>query len=331
MSDRDDVERDGELIAFVADVREVLARRIETTAHRPAFGDAIARAHALRPDLVDEATVAEVRRLAPVVDLQRHAAAERALDELVADARAQMEARIRAARHAPSRSKNARGRGPVRVAIAVALAAAAAVVLVGSLALQSRGLSTEARETTGGEQAQLVEERTETVEHAPHVRPRVPAPAPPPQPAPFEEHVQTPAPAIDPSPLSVRVASPKRREAAPSLAQLASRAKQQWREGDLAAAESTLRQIVDRGGTTRWADNALSDLFALAYRRGDLQMRRHWWSVYLRRFPRGRFADDAHAGLCRTSADAECWEQYLERFPHGSYRREALSRRGWDP
>ncbi|MCA9634570.1 MAG: hypothetical protein KC420_00860 [Myxococcales bacterium] len=50
------------------------------------------------------------------------------------------------------------------------------------------------------------------------------------------------------------------------------------------------------------------------------------WEEYLRRFPRGRYADDARAGLCRRADDAdasECWRRYLEAFPRGTHRAEA--------
>ncbi len=43
-------------------------------------------------------------------------------------------------------------------------------------------------------------------------------------------------------------------------------------------------------------------------------------------FPRGRYADDARAGLCRRAASDErdaCWQQYLTDFPAGVHRPQA--------
>jgi hypothetical protein len=50
------------------------------------------------------------------------------------------------------------------------------------------------------------------------------------------------------------------------------------------------------------------------------------WSQYLEVFPKGRFADDARAGLCRhapTDARASCWQQYLDDFPAGTHAHAA--------
>ncbi|MEX1368482.1 MAG: hypothetical protein AB1Z98_35450 [Nannocystaceae bacterium] len=115
---------------------------------------------------------------------------------------------------------------------------------------------------------------------------------------------------------------------ADELARLAEQAQAQWRAGHRDEAVRLFSRIVDRGGRGRAAEMAYGDLFTLAYQQRDATAQRRWWRSYLRRFPRGRFADDARAGLCRTGAEgrrAECWAAYLEDLPHGSYRAEATA------
>ena len=80
------------------------------------------------------------------------------------------------------------------------------------------------------------------------------------------------------------------------------------------------------GPPTSDVEMAHADLFTLASQARDVGLLRKRWKAYLGRFGRGRFADDARAGLCRTAAAAQrdgCWAQYLEDFPKGSFRAEA--------
>lgn len=99
-----------------------------------------------------------------------------------------------------------------------------------------------------------------------------------------------------------------------------------WRAGDLPEAERQFRRLAKRAGTGRLGDLAYGDLFTLARQRKEPGKEAKLWREYLRRFPRGRFADDARAGLCRrASGDAqlECWERYLKDVPDGAHRAQA--------
>lgn len=306
-----DASDEVELTGWVADAREGLDRRIDGAALRAGFDDVLARGHALRPDLVDARMLADARRLAPVVDLQRRAAGDRVLEAFVDDARESVEKRIR-----DRAMLHRRRRIVVRAAGAAALVAAALFAVVWWVGAPNVLESAGSGLSSGVEQAELIETREEEIGEAKSVRPE-------PVPTPKIEVEPTPAPApamVETVPQRVRS---QRRIETPTLAELAAVAKEQWRAGDLDAAESTLTRIVERGGASKWADNAFSDLFALAHRRGDAKARQHWWRAYLRRFPRGRYADDAQAGLCRASAQASCWAKYLDRYPDGSYRGEA--------
>lgn len=311
---RPDDAAEGELTGFVADAREGLDRRIDGAPQGASFEDVMKRAHTLRPDTVDPGKLAEAQRLAPVVDLRRHSAGERALAGFVDDARAGVEAKIRArtASASPPRAS-----GTIRLAVAVA-----AAVLLGVVPFLGAAGVLEAERSTvddGVEQAQLIEEREPSRGEASRVGPERVEDTRSRVPAAIEIEPAPPLPTVE-----RRVAV--ERKPAPSLAELAALAKQQWRAGDLAGAEGTLKRIVERGRTSRWADNAFSDLFALAHRRGDAKARQQLWKAYLGRFPRGRFADDAQAGLCRASSRPACWANYLSRFPDGSYRAEAQRR-----
>lgn len=110
------------------------------------------------------------------------------------------------------------------------------------------------------------------------------------------------------------------------LASLDRRAQSAWRRGELAEAERLLHELTERGGTTGRAELAFGDLFTLAHQRGRPAAQGRYWRAYLRVFPRGRFVDDARAGLCRQRDGAKasaCWRRYLVRQPRGSHRHEA--------
>ena len=101
-----------------------------------------------------------------------------------------------------------------------------------------------------------------------------------------------------------------------------------WKRGDLKAAEAAFETIVQRGGRRSLVDLAYGDLFELARQRRDRGREAELWQAYLRRFPNGRFADEAHAGSCRRAALSQasaCWQRYLDQRPHGTYRDHARS------
>ena len=93
-----------------------------------------------------------------------------------------------------------------------------------------------------------------------------------------------------------------------------------------AEAERLFRRLAKRAGRGRLGDLAYGDLFTLARQRDERGKEAELWREYLRRFPDGRFADDARAGLCRRasgSAQLQCWERYLEDEPDGAHRAQA--------
>jgi len=118
----------------------------------------------------------------------------------------------------------------------------------------------------------------------------------------------------------------------PKLDDLEAAAAEAWARGALREAESALEQIVRRGGRTRQAELAFGDLFTIAYQRRDAPQQLELWRRYLKRFPRGRYADDARAGVCRMAAAADvrasCWTRYLADWPRGSHRDEARKHAG---
>ena len=78
--------------------------------------------------------------------------------------------------------------------------------------------------------------------------------------------------------------------------------------------------------SSRAADLSYGDLFTLARQRSGPAQEQALWREYLAAFPRGRYADDARAGLCRRAEPDEraaCWQQYLTDFPAGVHRPQA--------
>jgi hypothetical protein len=118
-------------------------------------------------------------------------------------------------------------------------------------------------------------------------------------------------------------ASPSRSD---RLRDLDGQAQRLLASGRLDAADRTLAELVAVGGDDRLVEAAFGDRFAIAHREGAQARQRRLWAAYLQRFPRGRFADDARAGLCRAAADGasqQCWSAYARDFPRGTYRERA--------
>jgi len=152
-----------------------------------------------------------------------------------------------------------------------------------------------------------------------------PRPAPPrpqtpevePTPVESPEQVDTVAPTAD---------APTRAKPRLGLDELEQRAMAAWKAGELDRAESLLRKVIARAGKGTKAELAYGDLFALAKQRGGAGKQAKVWRQYLRKFPHGRHADDARAGLCmRASGEAasKCWTEYLAKHPSGAHATRA--------
>lgn len=313
--------------AIMADARAGLERRIER-AHRAAdFGDVIARAHAIDADTVTGQMVEEARRLARVLDIREarsRTEREAELDRFLEGARNDLEAMIdpRLARPLPGLPAPARG----RTFVWLGAAAAAAVLMVAAGIGFGRELLEAGSAATSTQAAQVEELHprgtkglTTAIESS---RPRPKASASPSNSMSIDSTVsalEVPAP----EPRKVEV---PRRSSGDRLVALGDAAQRLWAGGDLKGAERLLRKVVAIGGRSHHVEMAYGDLFTIVHQRGGKQAKTKLWRDYLRRFPRGRFADDARAGLCRSSQGSQqhrCWQAYLDDFARGSYRAEA--------
>ncbi len=265
----------------------------------------------------------------PVIDIRTRArAGAGAVDGiagLVSDARASVgrmidTARMRAIppmpRHVPRLAVSAIG--------AVGLAAAAVVAFA---VMQWSSSADRAQHSAPLDQAVRIDATDEAARQATYeigvpgaTRPAPPATAPQPSPAATPAMPQ-PSPAVGSAPRP-RVAAPH--SDADLLRGLSDEARALWRAGDRVAAEAKFLQVTAAGGRSALAELAWGDLFALANQLGDDARRTKRWRAYVAKFPRGRYADDARAGLCRASSTpSECWAKYLLDFPKGSYGTEA--------
>lgn len=129
-----------------------------------------------------------------------------------------------------------------------------------------------------------------------------------------------------PEPRRAPIVRPRKAQGQSLEVTLEDEAQALWQAGDLSASEAKYRQIVRIAGRSQRAEFAYGDLFALTRQLRGSAGQVAMWREYLRAFPRGQFADDAHAGLCqRGSADetTACWREYLELHPHGAHRPQA--------
>lgn len=334
-------------------VTDALERRIAAVGATPDFLDVVERAHELDPsampaERIDEADAlmsgldasveSELGLVGPGLvrgghDLQpgarQDARKEDGLDDWLGDVRAAVERRVDEAQAQP--------RPPLPVARdrrvawwigGVALAAAILLVVGIGQVVRVAALGTseapdqalrahEPSGTTGTVQAQ---ER-----QAPQPRLRTPPPK-------KVEHEVVVVPSAEPVVESEPSAEPpasrtkRRMTKAQRLKVLADQAQAHWRAGRRDEAQRLFERVVAEGGRSRAAEMAYADLFTLASQAEDPATQRKRWRAYLRRFARGRFADDARAGLCRSAAAAKrqaCWADYLQDFPQGSFRAEA--------
>lgn len=299
----------------------------------PDLAAVVARAHELDPQRVPAEAVAEVAQWAPVVSIQQGHRRRRTRDDVellavIEGVRAHVEEDVAQRLRTPPRL-HARQPSPPRArrVWALVLAAAAVLVVVGASLLQGGRLRFEQDEGARNEAALIGPAPSSEASEAAS-RPRPPDAQPEPAPAIEPTPTIEPTPAIEPTPTPAaaepRARATKRVE--PTLDELDAAAHAAWRAGDLPEAERLFRKLAKRAGKDRLGDLAYGDLFTLARQTGAPAKEAALWREYLARFPKGRFADDARAGLCRRAAGAaqlECWQQYLDELPSGAHRVQA--------
>jgi hypothetical protein len=295
----------------------------------PDFAAVIEAAHAASPAIVSEAALREVAEFAPIVELDAGLDYDDehtdALAAMIADARELTEdsvARRRLAGIPPLRATLApapAARGPFVWIMLVALAA----IIVGLAIGLPRLL-----ELVGGQHAATQIDNQAEFIHEPkpaegEVDPRHLVVPPQPHAAIVHEAGETATAQADPTEPREQPRA-RKRELGVALrdrvAELEQRARAHWQAGELGQAEAIYREIVSIAGRTRYADLAYGDLFTLAHQRKDTAAELALWHEYLGVFPRGRFAEDARAGLCRKSEPdrrSACWRAYLDDFPDG--------------
>ncbi|MBX7077889.1 MAG: hypothetical protein K1X88_01800 [Nannocystaceae bacterium] len=303
----------------------------------PGFAAIVARAHRIDPQAIGADAVERARRLprspSSTARVEPAARVEVEVDLVAAcvaamRAEAQDDVAAREAAGVPPWRVRARP-SSVRVGVfAVCMVAAAAAVVL-SLGLFERWRASQ-REAER-EQSQALAGRAQDstwreVEPAPtRLQPATPAPRPVTRVAPAP--VPTPAAVLPelapttaiPRPRASKVPTESRLERLDREAQAALAA------GDRSRADALYAEIIARGRRHPLVELAYGERFTLARALGATGQR-ELYTAYLASFPSGRFADDAHAGLCRTAAaeaKPACWQQYVDRFPAGAYRRHA--------
>lgn len=320
----------------LSDAAVVDAETDDNALRPPPFAGVVARAYRLDPAAVTPTDVHAASTLPPGAPTPA-AAGEGPTDEawlrrFVVASQREAEADIvgRIQRGPPP--LRVPSRFPWRWAVVGGAIAAAALVVLAVLRPGGLGLRRGSEQEPPSQAASSVERSADSgqAELRAPVRRRSPAPAPePPVPeAEDEAEAETSDEPEVPPPAPER--EPERSGLAERLQQLDAQAQQQLARGDLAGADRTLERLIRVGGRHRLVELAYGDRFTIAHRRRDSGRQVSLWRAYLRRFPGGRLADDARAGLCR-HADADrrpsCWRDYLRDFPRGAYsslaRREA--------
>jgi hypothetical protein len=347
---------DPELDAFLRDVAASVEDDLRVDGGCPDLAAVVALAHRLDPEAVPQAAVQEVSAWAPVVTLREGRRRRATRDDpemlsLLSDVRAQVEQEVALrfaigsspAPQAPATEGTAANVVPLaprRVWVGVLAAAAALMLVAGGViggVLVTRDEAQPLPQSAIHQDPPAGSERStvrDAAEPPGKVSPRE-APSPETAPSIETEDETLLEPADAPSGEDARDrkrATPRRAKPAPAVApaptldELDARAHAAWKDGDLAGAEAAFREIVKRAGKGKLADLAYGDLFTLARQSKKPGREAALWREYLEAFPRGRFADDARAGLCRRAEGDErsaCWTAYLEAMPEGSHRAQA--------
>ncbi len=331
-------EADPDLSALLGDVMRAVDEDIAADPGCPDLAAVVAMAHELDPQRVPAEAVHEVGQWAPVVSIQQGHRRRRTRDdpellEIIEGVRSHVEEDVAQRLGTPPPVVATEPEPePRRKVWLWTLAAAAVLLLVGASVLQAgrwRLVQDEPSHSEASLQGpQRVPEQALPVHSATPkeqgVAPEEQAPEPEPEPV---EMVEEPEAAID---AAVNVERPSKRTRAKrpalSLEELDAAAHAAWRAGDLPEAERLFRLLAKRAGKARLGDLAYGDLFTLARQTKSPRKEASLWREYLRRFPKGRFADDARAGLCRRAggdAQRKCWQRYLDEMPEGAHRAQA--------
>lgn len=330
---------DPELSDLLGDVVRSVDEDIAADPGCPDLAAVVARAHELDPQRVPAEAVAEVGQWAPVVSIQQGHRRRRTRDDVellavIEGVRAHVEEDVAQRLGTPPPVPAEPEPPPPRRVWGYVLAAAAVLLIVGAGVLQA-GRWRLVRDDASPSEAPFQREAPSperSHELSPHSPEPELAPSPESMPAkPESEPGSAPAEQESAEQESAAVADARRASRARStkrltLEELDAAAHAAWRAGDLPKAERLFRALAKRAGKDRLGDLAYGDLFTLARQTKSPRKEVALWREYLRRFPRGRFADDARAGLCRRAegdAQLECWRRYLGDMPRGSHRAQA--------
>jgi len=340
---RTDDEIRAALQPFLQEARAGLELQVEERPPQTDLQESVERAHRQDPDAVPDTIVEATRDPALLPSAHEWTAAEESpqLGVFVSDVAEHIESWVEARRLVPipalvlpassSRLESGSGRRSVLVAAAVFAVAAAAVLLLVFVTDVTGLRPDEARPRTEAVMSSVpVGDSVESVKQG---RSRAEQRSPTPKPETVET-VETPV-AVDPSADSAQPVTDTRkpRAAAPkpvSLAELDRRAQALWGKGEVREAQVLLEEIVRRGGKSKYAELAFGDLFTMAHSDRGSRGQSRLWRRYLARFPKGKYADDARASLCRAASGSECWDAYLRDWPRGAHRSEAKRRGSGD-
>lgn len=325
--------------------RAAVLRDAEEHAATPDFFESVQRARQIAPDEVSEEALEQARALAEVLPMRASVSEPGPVDgelgSFLAEVVAQREQVAAERRLAPIPAtpglQSSRRGGRV---LGVALAMAAAVALAVGIGSLVRTAGQSERDGTV-DQAVHQESKDDASASAPHRKPlssradASPSPNLEPRPPPVddaEEEGDVEPPEETSGPESVPTSGENQRKASQRtkderMRQLDAEAQARWRAGDLAGAEAKFRELIRVAPSRRWRELAYGDLFALARQAHGPEREVALWREYLQKYPRGRHADDARAGLCRRTSPGErrnaCWTDYLSDFPRGAHRGNA--------